>query len=416
MSVFVVGSASTAFCRWPERGFRDLADEVLRAVLVDAGGADGSEIEQVWFANCAMGSAGQGNIRGQVCLGPAQAAGLIGEHAPIINVEGGCATGSVALQGAVAAVRAGADLVLAIGVEKTWFESDPAKSFALFNGGIDQLHPEEWRSLFADAGRETGLGFDPHPARVVFLDVHALQARDHMARYGTTAAQIAAVAARNHRHGAMNEKAQFRVAMSVEAVMADKAVVAPLTRSMCAPVSDGAAAVLVASERWLARQGAGVRSRALQVRASVLAGGRLGRRIDERSVVAEAAARAYAAAGLGADAIEVAEVHDATAFCQVLHCEALGFCKPGEGGAYAASEVSAQGGARPMNLSGGLISKGHPLAATGLGMVDEIVAQLRGEAGARQAANAPGVGLVQNAGGMVSFDEALCGVTILARG
>lgn len=412
MSAYVVGTASTVFQKWPERGFRDLVGEVLRGVLADAGVEAGAALDGVWFANCAMGSAGQGNIRGQVCLAPFAA--LLGENTPIVNVEGGCATGSVALHGAVQAVRAGADLALAIGVEKTWFPEDPARSFALFAGGIDQLHPAEWQQVFAAAGEETGQGFRPHPARVVFLDVHALQARAHMARFGTTAAQIAAVAARNHGHGALNEKAQYRFEMSVEAVLADKAVVAPLTRSMCAPISDGAAAVLVASARWLAAYPQ-ARARAVAVRAAVLAGGRPGRRIEERSVTAVAAARAYAAAGMGPEHVEVAEVHDATAFCQVLHGEDLGFCPPGEGGAYAASAINARDGARPMNLSGGLISKGHPLAATGLGMVDEVVAQLRGEAGARQAAKGPSVGLVHNAGGMVSFDEALCGVTILAR-
>lgn len=420
MTPYIVGTASTAFRKWPDRDFRSLVAEVFDAVVADAGlsetGLTGpGAVDQVLFANCAMGVWGQDNIRGQGCLAPQQRAGRLAPYAPIINVEGGCATGSLALHGAVQAIRGGADLVLAVGVEKTWVPDDPAKSFALFAGGIDQRHPEEWQALFARAGEESGCGWKPHPARIMFLDVHALQARDHMKRFGTTVEQIAAVAAKNHHHGALNPKAQYRFEVPVEKVLADRAVVAPLTRSMCAPISDGAAAALIASPRWLARQTEAVRARALEVRACALGGGRM-RDIDEPSVVAHTAQKAYAQAGLGPEAIEVAEVHDATAFCEILHYEALGFAAEGEGGAYATSGAAEQGGARPVNLSGGLISKGHPLGATGLGMVDEVAAQLRGEAGDRQASNAPTVGLVQNAGGLVSFDEALCGVSILARG
>lgn len=416
MTAYVVGVGSTAFRKWPERSFRDLAGEAFDAVLVDAGLAHGRGIEHVAFGNCAMGLAGQRCVRGQVVLAPQQREGRLAHNVPIVNLEGGCATGSLALHGAFNAIMAGADLALAFGVEKTWFPEEPARSFALFSDGIDQLHPEEWRSLFEATGKDTGCGWEPDSRRVMFLDVHALQAREHMQRYGTTARQIALIASRNHAHGARNPKAQFRLEMAPETVLVDKKVVPPLTRSMCAPISDGAAAVLVASKRWLARQSASTRERALRVRACALAGGRPGRAIDEPSVTHHAAERAYALAGLGPAQIEVAEVHDATSSCQILHCEALGFCPPGEGGAYASSDAVAQNGPQPMNLSGGLISKGHPLAATGLGMIDELAQQLRGEAGERQATREPAIGLAHNAGGLVSFDEALCGVTILERG
>lgn len=416
MTAYVVGVGSTAFRKWPDRSFRDLAGEAFDAVLADAGQPDGRGIEHVVFGNCAMGLAGQRCIRGQVVLAPQLREGRLASNVPIANVEAGCATGSLALHGAIASIASGADLALAIGVEKTWFPDDPIKSFALFSDGIDQLHPDEWRPLFESTGQKTGCGWSPDPRRVMFLDVHALQAREHMKRFGTTAMQIALIASRNHAHGARNIKAQFRLEMAPETVLVDKQVVPPLTRSMCAPISDGAAAVLVASEAWLTRQSAAVRERALRVRACALAGGRPDRAIDEPSVSHHAAERAYALAGLGPKRIQVSEVHDATSSCQILHAEALGFCPPGEGGAYASSDAVAQSGPQPMNLSGGLISKGHPLAATGLGMVDEIAQQLRGEAGERQATRAPTIGLVHNAGGLVSFDEALCGVTILERG
>lgn len=411
--IFVVGSASTGFRKWPERDFRDLAAEVVEAALSDAGLTDGLGVRYVAFGNCAMGTWGQANIRGQVCLSPLQRGGRLNPDAPIVNVEGGCATGSVALHSAVQAVRGGAGAALAVGVEKTWVPDDPAKSFALFAGGIDQLHRDEWSALFAEQGAE--LGWRPHPARVIFLDVHALQARDHMARFGTTAAQIAAVAARNHNHGALNPKAQYRFELTPEEVLADKPIVRPLTRAMCSPLSDGAAAALVVDGPTLARMPPEARSRAVRIGACTLGGGRW-RGLQGPSVVQRTAERAYVEAGIAPADVQLAEVHDATASCQILHAEALGFADEGDGGAYAADDgVNGIEGSRPMNLSGGLISKGHPLAATGLGLVDEVVAQLRGEAGERQARKAPTLGLAQNAGGLVSFDEALCGVTVLER-
>ena len=411
--VYVVGSASTVFQKWPERGFRDLSAEVVEGALKDAGLADGAAVQYVAFGNCAMGTWGQANIRGQVALSPLQRGGRLNPDAPIVNVEGGCATGSLALHSAVQAVRGGAGMALAVGVEKTWVPDDPAKSFALFAGGIDQLHRDAWQALFAEEG--AALGWKPHPARVIFLDVHALQARDHMARFGTTAAQIAAVAARNHNHGALNPKAQYRFELTPEKVLADKPIVTPLTRAMCSPLSDGAAAALVVDAAGLSRLPPEARSRAVRIRACTLGGGRW-RGLQGPSVSQRTAEKAYAAAGIGPDDVQLAEVHDATASCQILHAEALGFCGEGEGAVYAADDgVNGLDGSRPMNLSGGLISKGHPLAATGLGLVDEVVTQLRGEAGDRQARNAPTVGLAHNAGGLVSFDEALCGVTLLER-
>ena len=411
---YILGAASTAFERWPDRGFRDLAEEACLGALDDAGLDDGGALDGVWFGNCAMGAWGQSNIRGQVALGGLVREGRLPGRSPITNVEGGCATGSLAFAGAHAAVAAGtADVALAIGVEKTFVPDDPVKTFGLFGHGIDRLHEEEWRSFFDAQASEAGLTFQPHPHRILFLDVHALLARHHMQRHGTTVEQIATVAAKNHTHGALNPKAQYRIRMTPEQVLADKPVVAPLTRAMCAPVSDGAAAVVLCSSRWRADRPAEVRARAVRVRGLHIAGGTW-RGLDEDSVSHHAARGAYAAAGLAPADVDVAELHDATAPCEILHTEAMGFCDPGQGGAYAASGATSLGGARPVNPSGGLASKGHPLGATGLGMLDELVAQLRGEAGERQVADAR-VGLAHNAGGLVGLDEALCAVTLLER-
>ena len=412
---FIVGVHSTPFRKWPEQTFRELAETALSGVLEDAGLESGSGIEHITFANCAMGTWGQSNVRGQSCLSAAAREGRINERAPIVNVEAGCATGSVAFHQIVTAIEAGQIAQgLALGVEKVWVPDDLAKTFGVFSGGIDQLHPSEWRTFFAEEGERTGVGFDPHPHRVLFLDVHAMQARDHMARHGTTPEHLATIAAKNHQNGRDNENAQFRFGMTAEKVLADKAVLAPFTRSMCAPISDGAAALLLVSEQALATFPAAVRDRAICVRSSTLTGGAF-RRLGDDTVLDHAARAAYQRAGLSPQDVDMAEVHDATAYCELHAYEALGFCDRGQGGAYALSGATQKSGERPVNASGGLIAKGHPLAATGLGMLEELVVQLRGEAGAKQVKGDPVIALQQNAGGLVGLDEAVCAIHLLER-
>ena len=382
--VWVHGWASTAFAKHPDRDFRSLADEALDGL--DLEGVDGA-----WFGNCAMGVWGQGNIRGQTVL-----RGLVAEGVPIVNVEGGCATGSAALQGAFAAIASGgASKALAVGVEKTWVPHDPMKSFALFLDGIDQRHPSEWQAFHAAEAERLGLAWAPHPKRILFLDLHALRAEAHMQAHGTTARMLAAVASKNHAHGAENPLAQYRFSVSIEEVLADKPVIGPLTRAMCAPISDGAAAVLLGAEPP-------VDGPRIRVRACSMAGGSW-RALDEPGVTHAAGVRAFRQAGVSPADIALVEVHDATAFCELEALEALGFFAPGDAGPAALEGVTSAGGALPVNLSGGLESKGHPLGATGLGMVAELCSRLQ-----------PGqLGLAQNAGGVIGIDEALAGVTIL---
>lgn len=413
-NAWILGTASTVFDKWPDRTFRDLAEEVVSAVLDDAA-IDGTDVEHTVFGNCAMGTHGQDNIRGQVALTPMMRDGRLPARMPIVNVEAGCATGSAAFHAAVQAVRSGdVDLALALGVEKTLVPNDPIATFKLFSGGIDQRHKHEWRTFFAEQGERFGVGWAPHKHRILFLDVHAMQARHHMAVHGTTAEHLAVIASKNHGNAVHNPRAQYRFEVPVAAALADKAVVEPFTRSMCSPLSDGAAAVLVCSDRFLARATDRQRERALKVRASVLTGGTW-RNLDEDNVVGPAAQRAYTRAGLAPADIDIAEVHDATSYCELQATELLGFCEKGQGGAYAVSGATARDGARPVNASGGLVSKGHPLGATGLGMLDELTRQLRGEAGTLQVSRNVRIGLQQNAGGLIGLDEALCHIGILER-
>ena len=241
---------------------------------------------------------------------------------PIVNVEGGCATGSLAFPGAYRAVISGqCDVAMAVGVEKTWFPDDPAKSMAIFTGGIDQLYSDEWRNFFVAQSEAHGQTFEPHPYRVIFLDIHALQAK-HMQSFGTTPEQIAYITTKNRTHALLNERAQYRRS-TTEDVLNDKMVIDPLTRSMCSPISDGAAAVLVCSERFM--RSAARTIRAIRIRASHIQGGQY-RDLNAPSVVYQCARKAYAESGIDAKDVHIAEVHDATSSCELLHYESLGFC------------------------------------------------------------------------------------------
>jgi acetyl-CoA acetyltransferase len=412
---FIIGTSCTRFGKQPDTSFKDLSRQAYLAVLQDAGLADGERIEHAWFGNCGMGSWGQPNIRGQVCFTPLVRERLFPERVGMVNVEGGCATASMALHGAWKDVLSGtAALSLAIGVEKTFVPDDPARTQAIFDGGIDRLDPDEWMAYYAAAGEQAGKPFKPKDGGgTLFMDTYAMQAAWHIKHHGTTPAQIAAGASKNHAMGAKNPLAQYRFEVSPEQVLADRVVSWPLTRAMCAPIGDGASAALVCSADFLQTLPAEVRERAVRIRAASLSGGKY-RRLDEPGLSQVAAQRAYAMAGLKPQDIDVAEVHDATSFCEIYQAEMMGFCPIGQGGAYVASGATTLGGERPINLSGGLVSKGHPVGATGLSMIHELALQLRGEAGERQQPGAH-IGLAENGGGVVGFDEAACAVTILER-
>lgn len=412
--VYIVGSYSSAFGKFPDRSFKDLTREVYLGVLADAGLANGNDIGMAWFGNCGMWTDGQGSIRGQVCLTPLVREGLFPERVPVINVEGGCATASIALHGAWKDVLSGqTDLSIAFGVEKTFNPVSPVKTKALFDGGIDQYDPDEWLAYYAAAGEASGKPFEPGPGRTIFMDTYAMQAAWHMRTHGTTERQIAMACAKNHNASVHNPKAQYRFPLTVEEVLADRPVSWPLTRSMCAPIGDGAAAALVCSGAWLARQPAAIRARAVRIAASTMTAGKY-RRLDEPGLSQLAAQKAYKAAGVTPQDIDLAEVHDATSFCEIYQSEMLGFCAIGEGGRLVESGATTLGGRVPINLSGGLVSKGHPVGATGLSMIDELMLQLRGEAGPRQVSGAR-LALAENGGGVMGFDEAACSVMILQK-
>ena len=235
-------------------------------------------------------------------------------------------------------------------------------------------------------------------------------AKWHMSRFGSTQRQLATICAKNHLHGSLNPLAQYQNTMTVEEVMADKPVAYPLTRSMCSPVGDGAAAAIVCSEEYIQKL---TSPRPVKILASILGSGS-DRDIDGEDIGERLAKQAYEVAGVGPQDISLAEVHDATSYGELHQTEAMGFCPLGEGGAYAESGATALGGKQPVNTSGGLETRGHPIGASGLAQIYEIGTQLRGEAGKRQVQGAR-LGLAENGGGNIGVEEAAMCIHILEK-
>jgi acetyl-CoA acyltransferase len=406
---FVAGVGMTAFGRSGDRALRSLVAEAVAATLVDAG-ASVSDVEICFFANVGQGAIeGQHAVRGQTALA---AAGI--EGIPIINVENACASSSTALSLAFAQVAHGAvDVALVVGAEKMCV-LDRGKIAAVFDGCWDVANAEANAAMLALAGSD----LIPEEARSllraqsVFMEIYAGMARTHMKMFGTTVEQLAIAASKNHAHSVGNPLSQFREAFTVEEVLAAKTVSWPLTVPMCSPVSDGAAAVLVCSQRALKRF---AHDRAVRILASVVRSGRDRPLEDYRNHVSHLAAlAAYEQSGVDPKDVSVAEVHDATSFAEILQSENLMFCNFGEGGPLAQSGATRLGGRIPINPSGGLVSKGHPIGATGAAQIFELVTQLRGEAGKRQVEGAR-LAVAENGGGFRVVEEAAVCITVLER-
>ncbi|MCD9872710.1 lipid-transfer protein [Streptomyces guryensis] len=391
MKAYVVGVGMTRFEKPESRDWQywDMVREAGGAALADAGISYG-EVEQVPVGYCF-----QPSTAGQRA---AYELGLTG--VPVYNVNNNCATGSTALMLARQLVEGGAaDCVLALGFEKM-------KRGAL-GGGADSGArggaADDWGST-SPVARHYGVmaarhGFEMTPPTAqIFGDA----AREHMERYGTTEAQLAAVAAKNHRHSAHNPHAQFRDVYEVDDILAARTVHRPLTKLQCSPTSDGAAAAVVVSERFVERRELG--GKAVEIVAQAMTTDTeesfaSGSCIDVvgQPMSREAARQVYERSGLGIGDVDVVELHDCFSVNELLTYEALGMCGEGESGKLVESGATTYGGRWVVNPSGGLISKGHPLGATGIAQVAELVWQLRGEAGERQVPGAQ-VGLAHNIG------------------
>ena len=409
--VAVVGADMTKFGKFLDRSMKDIAGEAVKGALASAG-IDKSNLEVAVVGNATAGLiTGQEMIRGQVALRDIGIGGI-----PIINTENACASSSTAFHIAWMYVASGMyDVALAVGMEKLYHE-DKRRSFQAIGAAVDVEWVQSMQAAMkaAQANTAAKTGETPAPEegagekRSMFMDFYAAFARQHMAKYGTTKEQFARIAVKNHYHGSLNPHAQYREVYSLEDVLASPPVAEPLTRLMCSPIGDGAAAaILVSAEK--AKQ---FTTKPVYVRASVLGSG-FDRAPGEPGVTEAVVKRAYEMAGVGPEDLNVCEVHDASAPAELVLYEELGLCGPGEGGKLIDSKATYFDGPIPVNTSGGLISKGHPIGATGVAQIVEIFSQLRGEAGDRQVRD-PKVGLTENGGGMVKGDPAAVSIHILS--
>ncbi|WP_067691530.1 thiolase C-terminal domain-containing protein [Nocardia jejuensis] len=365
---FIVGVNMTPFVKIGSREwtYPEMVAEAVDGALGDAG----VSYDQVQRA--AVGYVFQPSAAGQRALYDVGLTGI-----PIVNVNNNCATGSTALMFASEWVGSGvADVALAVGFEQMTKEAMAGPATKPKVTTVD-AHLKVNRELFE---------FSAAPITTQFFGNAAIE---HMKRYGTTPEQLAAVAVKNHQHSTRNPLAQFQDAYTLEQVLADKPVHGPLTRSQCSPMSDGAAAAVVVSEDFVKEHG--LEAQAIEIVAQELATDdgtsfSTGSMIDVvgAPMTRAAARKVFAKAGIGVQDVDVIELHDCFSINELITYEALGLCGEGESGALAESGATTYGGDWVVNPSGGLISKGHPLGATGLAQATELSWQLRGLAGERQ--------------------------------
>jgi acetyl-CoA acetyltransferase len=351
--VYVVGVDMIKFGRFPERTVENLGAEAALLALDDCG-LSISDMQALYCGN--LGQAGA--LVGQRVLKEIGQTGI-----PVVNVANACATGATAFRDGWIAIKAGLyDLVLAVGVEQM------GKGMLGGGGPSDGISPEGI------------LGSYSMPATFAHMGM------EHTRKYGTTFEQFARVSVKNHHHSTLNPKAMYQKETPLAEVMQSEMMAYPNTKLMCSVNVDGSAAAVLCSEKK-ARE-LGLMSRAVRVRGSALQSDPYTTHnlamMDFNAVTRLAAKNAYEMAGLGPKEVDLIELHDCFATAELVHYENLGICGEGEAGRMIDSGATALGGSIPVNVSGGLLSKGHPLGATGFANVYEVVTHLRGEAGARQ--------------------------------
>ena len=411
--VFIAGTGMTAFGKFMDSSVRSLAEEATAEALRDAQATPG-DIEMAFFSNAVAGIlTGQEMIRGQVAL---RYTGVLG--VPIVNVENACASASSAFWLAHMAVASGqAEIALAIGSEKLT-HPDKMRSFAAIGTAVDLDNLAAARESLTRTLLGTGkaIGTDAAPpekkgggGKSPFMDVYAAMTRHYMEQSGATQEDFARIAVKNQGNGKLNPKAQYGGDITVEEVLASREISGPLTLLMCSPIGDGSAAIVLCSEDAARR----LCAETVRIRATALVSGR-DRTPEEPGAVERAVAKAYDMAGVGPEDLDVLEVHDAAAPAELMIYEELGLCGPGEGPKLLASGETALGGRVPVNPSGGLLAKGHPIGATGCAQLVELADQLRGRCGARQVDGAR-IALAENGGGFLGSDPAAIVITVLEK-
>jgi acetyl-CoA acyltransferase len=384
----IIGTGMTPFGNRVGVGVRRLAIAALDEALADAG-IPPQDVGRVYFGNAAAGIVSQQEmIRGQVALRHHALAGV-----PLFNVENACASGGSALTLAFETIAAGvAEVVIAVGVEQL-NHADRSRAFNALRGSTDI--------------DEIGEGVSGEiAANSVLMNYYAAVAQEYLDRHGATPEDFARVAVKNRTHAALNPLAHLRKPQTIDDVLNSRLIAAPLTLPMCSPLTDGAAALVLCSEDY-ARH---LRGSAVEVVASHLAAA-TGKR---GSPVSDAAAAVYRQSGYQAADFDLIELHDAAAPAELLQYAEVGLCAEGQGHLLIRSGETALGGRQPVNVSGGLLSRGHPLAATGCAQIVELCTQLRGRAGERQVANAR-LGLAINGGGWLGSSYAVTVATIVRQ-
>jgi acetyl-CoA acyltransferase len=386
---YVAGIGMHPFGRFLDKSIKELTQYAVWEAIEDAG-IDAKEIEIAYFSNSFGGVlGGQHSSRGQVIL---RYAGF--SELPIINVENACAGGATAVQQAYLSVASGqVDIALAVGSEKM-FIGDTGKTIAALGSAGDV-------ELFDGQG-------------IQFTALYAFKAIEYMKKYGATSEDFAKVAVKNSSNASQNPYAQFKKKLTVDEVLQSRMIANPLTLFMCSPIADGSAAVIIVSEKVAKKLGKDT----VQVKGGVLKSGKVSNTGDDTPMVTKAALELYEKTGVQPSEVDMIEVHDAAVSVEFEHVEDL--CLVDKGTAF--QEIGKGtfdiNGRLPINMSGGLTSKGHPVGATGVAQMVELTKQLRGDAGTRQVSpngRLPKVGLGLNTGGRVEDDRAAIAVTMLTR-
>lgn len=376
--VCVIGTGMIPFGKYPDKTLAEIGWPAVKEAIVESG-VPHKSIDAVY-----CGTALGGMLAGQRVM---KTLGLTGM--PIINVENACSSSSSALAEAWTAVASGRhDIVLVVGVEK----------LTKFGGGTLPLEREDW---------EVNQG-------MVMPALYAMRAKRYMHEYGLTARQLAEVSVKAHDHGALNPNAQIRKRVTVDEVMSSRPVADPFTLWHCCPTGDGAAALVIASvDVARAQKSNPVRIAASEVTSGIYTNGY--RDMTWAELTARGAREAYEMAGVGPDDVDVAELHDAFTIAELMYYEAFGFCERGHAYELLSSGATSLGGNICVNPSGGLLSRGHPVGATGAAQAVEIVRQLEGRAGAHQVEGAK-VGIAHaTGGGIAGLDHGACSIHIFVR-
>jgi acetyl-CoA acetyltransferase len=387
MTAHIVGAAQTPFGKFLDVTIPELTARAVQGALDDAG-CDPADIGFVAFGNAVSSvMTGQAMIQGQLALAGTPLAG-----APIVNVENACATGSTAVHLAAMAVASGqTELAMAIGVEKMTHEVKE-RAFDALGAALDVNTP-----VAEGATRAS-----------VFMGLYAIEAHHYMARSGAPVEAFAEAAVQAHHHGSLNPNAQYRKPYSREEVLESRLIADPLTLLMCSPIGDGAGAIIVASEAAARRLGVD----SVRIRGMAIRSGRYG---DTGDLVRLTAEQAYDKAGIGPAQIDVVELHDAAASAKPIILEELALAEHNKGWRRVLDGDTALGGALPVNTGGGLVSRGHPIGATGVAQLVELADQLRGRSGERQVPGAR-FGLAETLGGAIEIEPytgGTCAITVL---